>query len=219
MDHIPSGYFFHPDADSLTFGYPRVDIYLTGQPVERYFDAHKAIFPVAGGNGLLEMSVTHPWLSIGPPGPVHICAGRFHLFEPDGDTHYGFSLGGDLAIQVGEQMTVCTLTSDAPIFNLQDNPDLPGVLLADEFEALLARRRAAWGDNDAGYADRLASLDPLDLFIACLNYLEQDLHSLPSSVRSRPRYQKISHALVAGRQAVETGQRRPGPALHLEELL
>jgi hypothetical protein len=219
MDHIPPGYYFHPDADNLTFGYPRVDIYLTGQPVERFFDTHEAVFPVAGGNGLIELSVTHPWLGIGPPGPQHACAGRFHMYELDGDTHYGFSLGGDLTIQASEQMTLCTLISEAPIFNLQDNPDSPGVLLADEFEALLARRRAAWGDNDAGYADRLNSLDPLVLFSACLSYLEQDLHSLPSSIRSRPRYQKINYALLAGRQAIEMGQRRPGPALRLEELL
>lgn len=219
MQHFPPGYTFYPDADAFAIGYPRVDICLSGEPVERYFDAHEACFPVAGGSGLTELHITHPWVNLGVSGPQRVCAGRFHLYEMDGDPHYGFTLGGTLEVHVEEHLTRCTLSSSAPIINLQDDPDSPGVLLANEFEALLAKRHAAWGLDDDGYARRLENLEPARLFAACLRYLEEDLHSLPVRVRGQPRYQTLGRALRAAEQALENSQRRTGPALRLEEIL
>jgi len=86
------------------------------------------------------------------------------------------------------------LTSSAPIFNLNDDPDSTGVVLVNEIEALLAKRQAAWGEDENAYTERLALVEPLILFIVILHTLDQEIESLPAAVRNHG-YQEVLHKI------------------------
>lgn len=219
MDSIPPGYYFHSPASNMGLGHPRVDIYITGQPTERFFDTARAVFPVAGGSGLRDLVITHPWEAWEGASRQRICAGRFHLYEPDGDPFIGFSMGGELEIHVQDDLTVCSLVSSAPIYNLQEDPDSPIRLLVDGFEAVLARREAAWGENEAGFAEKLMNVDPLALFVAVVAEQEQEIRLLPAQVRSSRRYQPVYQALKATIRALQENSQWPDAIPKLEDIL
>jgi hypothetical protein len=219
METAPPGYYFHPSASDLPFGHPQVDIYISGKPTERFFDTARAVFLIAGGSGLHDLVVTHPWEAWEGASSHRICAGKFRLYEPDGDLYAGFSMGGELDIHVRDDMTVCSLTSSAPIFNLQDDPESPCVLLINFFEALLAEREAAWGENEAGFADRLQRVDPMALFIAVVAAQEQEINLLPAAVRGSHCYQPVSRALKTAIHALQEDNLWPAEVPRLEDLL
>ncbi len=217
MERYP-GYQFYPSQYSPALGHPKVDIYLMSEPAGRFFDTFQAAFLVPDQGDVKELLIEHPWNEwMGNP-HVQILPGRFQLREKDGDLHYGFSLGGEIEIKNIEAATVCTVTSSAPIFNLSDDPDALGDVIANEVEGLLARREAAWGENVSGYARRLANAEPLSLFIAILHTLVQDFQNLPAAVRSHG-YQKILHQLNLAAKILEGAGKWPEKAPDIQDLL
>lgn len=212
------GYQFHPSLYSPALGHPRVDIYLTSEPVGRFFDTFQASFSVISDGNIKELCIEHPWEEwMGGQG-AKVVAGRFHLREKDADALYGFSLGGEITIQNLGDATLCTLTSSAPIFNLSDNPEALGVGIANEIEGLLAKREAAWGENSSGYSQKLAEADPLTLFIVVIYHLELEIQSLPAAVRSHG-YQEIFHQLKQARQILEQAGVWPEKIPDIQEIL
>jgi hypothetical protein len=191
------GYNYLPSADLPGLGYGALKIFISAQPLERFFDAHRAIFPIAGGGVIRKIVVNHPWISEGAPNPCHICAGRFYLYERDGDEHTGFSLGGELDISQDENWVVCRLISPAPIFDLSELPHTEETWLAEKFEGLLARRWASYGDDDNQFASRLESVDPFNLLIACLATLQKEFHEMPAASRSavQEQYHRVGHLI------------------------
>jgi hypothetical protein len=193
MDLLP-GYQFYPSIYSPALGSPKVDIYLTSEPSGRFFDAFQATFPVMDEGAVKELQVEHPWEEWMGSQKARVVAGRFQLREKDQDAHCGFSLGGEISIQNTGQATLCVLTSSAPIFNLSDDPDSTGALIVNEIEALLAKREAAWGENENTFTARLASVEPLTLFIIILHTLDLEIESLPASVRNHG-FQEVLHQI------------------------
>jgi hypothetical protein len=217
MDLFP-GYRFHPSLYSPALGHPRVDIYLTSEPVGRFFDTYQVSFPVSQAGDIKELKIEHPWEEWMGGHEAKVVAGRFHLREKDADAHVGFSLGGEISIQNLGEATLCTLISSAPIFNLSDDPDSLSVGITNEIEGLLARREAAWGENGSGYTQKLAEADPLSLFIVIIHTLEQEIQNLPAAVRSHG-YQSIVHRLKQARQTLEEAALWPEQIPDIQEIL
>ena len=193
MDILP-GYQFCPSIYSPVLGSTKVDIYLTSEPVGRFFDTYQATFLIVEDGAIKEIEVEHPWEEWMGSQKAKVVAGRFHMREKDQDAHIGYSLGGEISIQNTGEATHCMLTSSAPIFNLNDDPDSTGVVLVNEIEALLAKRQAAWGEDENAYTERLALVEPLTLFIVILHTLDQEIQSLPTAVRNHG-YQEVLHKI------------------------
>jgi hypothetical protein len=193
MDLLP-GYQFYPSLYSPALGSPKVDINLTREPAGRFFDTYQATFLTVDNGAIKELQIEDPWEEWKGGPKMKVVAGRFRLREKDGDTHYGFSLGGEITIQNIDEATRCTLTSSAPIFNLSDDPDSLGAKIVDEIEAILAKREAAWGEDESGFVQRLASAEPLTLFIVILHTLDQEIQNMPAAVRNHG-FQEIYHRL------------------------
>jgi hypothetical protein len=126
-----------------------------------------------------------------------VCAGRFRLYETDGDEHQGFSLGGELEISQDENWVSCRLTSNAPIYNLQEDPTYSNQWLVEEIEGILARRMASYGENEVVYLDRLQTVDPFDLFIAALEFVKQEIKVLSPAARDsyQVQYDHVKHII------------------------
>jgi hypothetical protein len=190
-----TGYYYYPSKYSPPLGHPQLDVYLTNEPSQRFFDAHKAIFLVAEADGFRELTITHPWEDWMGPEEERICAGRLQLLDSQEISHYGFSLGGSLHIENRAAYTLCTLTSSAPIFNLMEDDDHSAEdLLVNEIEALFAQRVATWGIDDTGYVRRMSEVEPSTLFISALVALEKQIQELPLEVKEHG-YQEVSHKI------------------------
>ena len=190
-----TGYYYYPSNYSPPLGHPRLDVHLLSEPAHRFFDAHKAIFPVAETDGFRELTITHPWEDWMGSEVERICAGRFQLIDINEVPHYGFSLGGNLEIHNLEAYTLCTLTSSAPIFNLMgDDNKSAEDLLVNEIEVLFAKRMANWATDETGFAKRMSEIDPLTLFFASLETLENEIQEMPLEVKEHG-YQGISHVI------------------------
>ncbi len=179
------GYYYHPSIYSPPLGHPQLDVYVSGQPADRFFDTKRARFHVAEGETIRLLSVSHPWLAWQGPDRFTVCAGRFYLYAHDGSVVEGFSLGGDLEIVPSGDVTTCHLTSPAPIFSLPADPDSPEVIVVSELEDLVAERHAQWGTDDAGFSRRLVQADPFLLTVTGLLALKHRFDQVPTAARTQ----------------------------------
>lgn len=214
-NHLQLGYFFHHSNYSPPLGYEALTVYLANSHPDRYFDTQAAIFPVDDGDRVRRLYLTHP--------PVlnrqsfQVVFGRFFVVAHNGDLVQGVSLGGALQIEVHDDHTACSLTSPAPIFALDSSAGQLS-LLECKVEAELARLRAEWTGSDVGFDRRLGSLDPLTLFAASLNLLNDYLSNHPQVIS--PDEVQAEHTAVrrAIRTLKEAGQ-WPKPVPTLRELM
>jgi hypothetical protein len=197
LEPVYPGFLFSPLSKLPDLGYGTVEIYIGSAPIERFFDTHQAIFPIVNDGSLSQLIIEHPLLGEGSHAQHHICAGRFRFYKKDGDEHQGFSLGGDLEIKQDDQWISCSLTSSAPIYNLQEDPSSLNHWLVDEIEGLLARRRADYGENDNVFLDRLQTTDPFVLFIATLAHVNKEIQALSPAARAsyQVQYDHLRHII------------------------
>jgi hypothetical protein len=191
------GYWFEPFDDPDTLGYRALDVHIYRIPTCRHFDPDRTSFPtVNAGGALTNATITHPW------------SGRDRLPTAVGDIIIrdrrqkrveAFTFGGEVTLHVFPDRTYCRFTSPAPFFARSAGAGRgdPGSVIVEEIEALLARRRAAWRGDDAGFSRRLAAIEPTVLYAATLKSL--DAHFTAVSVgRSRRHYRRIAHDLQNG---------------------
>lgn len=98
--------------------------------------------------------------------------GRIVLRDRVGKDLEFFTFGGTLSVLSEEEAEVVyTMQSEAPILPLttervaEEIPDQ----FAIEAEALISEARAKWGEDDSGFACRLAEQDALSIYIAVIN--------------------------------------------------
>lgn len=199
-DRVRYGYFMQPSRYDPPLGYSALDVYLARSDPDRYFDTAAALFPVNNGEKTTQVEIVHPFLQA--PQRYQSVLGRFYLLAHNGDMAVGMSLGGVLEIEVHDNVTLCHLTSPAPIFDIGESGGLVATL-ETEVEAELAKLRAEWKGSDAAFDCRLASLDPLNLFTACLNLLDDYLHNHPQAVSP----DQVLAERTAVHQAIRTLQR------------
>jgi hypothetical protein len=167
------GYVLYPSRYSPKLGHPQVDIVLTSEPSGRFFDARSALFPISEGGRIRHVQITHPPLTLER---ARLCAGRISLHDHDDDLFDLFSFGGLLEIVDQGAYTLCRATSPAPILTLGESSDTVEAIVVSELEAMLARERAAWGTDDAGFDERLAAADPYLFFVAGLAEVRDRLY-------------------------------------------
>lgn len=171
------GYIYHPDSDTISPGYPRLDVILRQMPSRQHFDPDSVRAPVftLHTHGLELLKISHPWY--GGDQKRRLCAGKVIISDYKDKLVEAFTFGGELVIQTSDQQTVCIFTSPAPILPFEHNPVdlLPGdiaTLLGSEAEVLMAQRRAHWLHRPAELENRLGNIEPMRLYCACIAALE-----------------------------------------------
>lgn len=178
------GYTFHPRLYSHAPGHPQLDIVLRAKPTERHFDPVRVRLTVAApGDGLELVTIWHHPES--SEEHHRVCAGFVAISDRRDKRVEAFTFGGDLHVTPQADLTLCVLTSPAPIIEILPQPLTHGpsvaTMLVDEVEALIARRRAAW-EREQGpdaFDKRLAATDPFVLYLACLQALNENYAHLP----------------------------------------
>lgn len=214
------GYLFHLSPDPRVPGHPALEVRVFDEPTERHFDPDHLTLPVAGGDGSLgTVVVTHPWHG---PASLRACAGRIVLRDRKRKTVEAVSFGSSVRLRVLAGHTHCLIQSPAPIMEVAPvgsaGYDRAVTWLATEAEAMLARRRAHWITDEAGYARRLAEVDPAELYRAMLAAIDRRLrHGRPASRTQQDR--AVLRLIERAREADAAA--RPGPTAPppLEELV
>jgi hypothetical protein len=164
--------------------------------------------------GIDRLVVTHPWRGLGRWQAV---AGRIILQDRREKIIEAFSFGGELRIKVAAGLTICTFRSPAPILPLNRLGE-PMVMIASEFEALMAIYRTAWQMDDAGFYTCLAEADPADLFFAGLLEVRARFSRLPVKARG-PGYWEAWNEVENTLSALERERGRARPVQTFQELL
>ncbi|MBN1318845.1 MAG: hypothetical protein JXA42_25415 [Anaerolineales bacterium] len=179
------GYKFYPRQYPNAPGYPRLDIVLRRTPTLQHYDPETLFVRVVSDNrGIERHIIHHPWQSQ----QVHfkVVAGRIIWQDRVHKTQEAFTFGAQLEIKSLEDKTICSLTSTAPIIPLGDELLSIPTLLALEVETLIAVRRAVWVHNHAGYIQRLAKVEPHDLYQASLKAILEKLESFDQDAVTEP---------------------------------
>jgi hypothetical protein len=207
------GLTFHPSPYDPPLGYAGFDVALGDAPSARYFDARRLSFPIEVDGVLKRGLVEHPW---GQSPELRFAAGRIRLDAHDDDHMELFGFGGVATITTTGGVTLCQVTSSAPLLPLTDDPNDPLALLESELEVMIAQDRARWGADEYSHLDRLGHVAPLTLFAASFTALERRLRGLAAvedDVRQALR-------LVRGiREIVQRAGAWPDNAPDWEELL
>jgi hypothetical protein len=168
MKDLPKiGYLYHyPSVDHPTDKF-RLDVYVSSIPTEKHFDVLHAIFNVESEYGGFErLKVTHPWEF---QSPYQVCPGKVILEDRKDKKEEAFCFGGQLTINVKENLTECVITSPAPIIEINETRPMQA-LFVRESEMLLAENRAAIMDRN-DFEKHMCAVDPLSLYLACLSEL------------------------------------------------
>ncbi len=218
MSAPPIGYALSPHPRFPGLGYEALTVYVYDQPTGEHFDPRKVFCTVAeehrGGRELRHLHIEHPWSG----GRAYtFSAGRIILEDHKGKRVEVFAWGGGCHLESREAFTRCVFHSPVPML-LFDPSDETEDTLISEFEALLARRRAAWEPEAEAFERRLASLEPERLFAAAIRQLSQHLKTYPAAGRT-PAYWRmrswVEEALLHLREHGWSGGRVPP----LEEIL
>jgi hypothetical protein len=177
------GYYLLPKSHPDSPGYTGLLVAIRKQPTEKHFD------PQTMRLRLRDKHNEATWTTLGLHSPVelpikgslHACPGEVILRDRTDKRANFFTFGGSLETASVPGETVYSLRSPALILQLTDDSESIPDQLASETEALTSELQARWGSDEAGFARRLAQVDPLQFYLATLRSLlaryEQD-HSL-----------------------------------------
>ena len=190
------GYIMAPARRRSEPGTGKLEVFLEETPSGEHFDPESVLISVRDEQGgITHLSIEHPWAG---EKELKICAGPFDLVDRKGKHVEGFTYGGTLHIEVGENATKLSLDSPAPIL---DRPfHALANLLAEESEILLAQRQAIM-HNEEVFEQRLAVVEPLALYRACLEALQERLRHLPQD--GDELMLKFKHMVKEERQVVD----------------
>ena len=177
---IPSdilGYSLHGKPYPHAPGCSQLDVALRAEPTGHHFDPERVHLLIATPAGDVQsVTITHQGRG---PETMRVCAGRVALEDRLEKRVQFLTLGGSLAMTFEEGLSLCRLTSPAPIIALSLVRGAPE-LLSEEIEQVLAHRRARWEVRRREYDRRLAAADPEALYKACLVELQRKFRATPS---------------------------------------
>ena len=171
-DEPDLGYIFFPATHDNALGHPRFDVVMQAQPTERHFDPLSVALVVKSRTGSNNLSIHHPWSN---ECKHKVMAGRIIVRDRRRKEVEAFTFGADLQIISDKTQTVSVFTSPAPILHLI-SPQSVATDFADEVEGFLARHKAHLGRE---YEAHLAGIDPMLLYIACLDAVQEKFTQLP----------------------------------------
>lgn len=218
QENVDAGYIFYPREYPHAPGHPRLDVFLRAEPTLRHFDPQTVRLRVqtraaVGAGAPEDLVVHHPWMAYES---YNVYPGRIRLRDRFGKREEAFTFGGAMAIDTSEKVTVCSITSDAPILELFGGRRLAD-LLASEVEILLAEQRARADVDRSTFESRLDGMSPMELYAGCLESLRRRFRA--SHHKELPHVQGL---LAFVRDEIEALQGRgqwPANAASLEERL
>jgi hypothetical protein len=161
------GYFLLPQAHPHSPGYTGLRIAIRARPTRLHFDPETIRLRLRDKYG----SANWTALELGSPDQKakHVCPGQVILRDRlDKRVHF-FTFGSSLEVACAPDVIVYSLHSPAPILELTEPKESIPDQLASETEAMMGELQARWGSNDAGFARRLAQVDPLRFYLASLH--------------------------------------------------
>jgi hypothetical protein len=210
------GYGLEPSKYSPGLGYSRFKAVISGWPTGRFFDAKKLRIPTFDGRFYHNTQISRHELR--PKETFQVCLGELVLESYQGESLRVFSFGGLLVATIERDDLICELTSNAPIFKLQDDPAKVGNVVVEEVMDLLAEKQVGLaGHADELYA-RLAKFDPYQVFLSCLVSLQKRVDDVPLHLR-HDRYQKVASSVKHAAQIVRDTDGWDGHSSGLEDLI
>jgi len=216
IELISVGYGFEPSRYSPGLGYSRLRVFISSRPAQRVFDVKTLHIPTFDGRFFHQTQVTSHELE--PTEAFQVCLGQFSLESYRGEHLQGFSFGGVLNATLDKGELHCELTSNAPIFKLQDTPGALSSVIADEIKDFLAEKQATMSGHEDELYFRLSKYEPYALFLSCLVSLQKRIDSIPMHLRQE-RVQKLASNLKRAIKIVREADGWDGHAPNLDELL
>jgi len=210
------GYELMPSKYSPDLGFSGLRTIISGKPTQRYFDVKTLHLPTFDGRFFHQTQVTRHELA--PIESLQVCPGQISLETYRGEKLHAFTFGGVLRGAIKEKDMYYELTSNAPVFRLQDDFGSMSNLLADEAMDLLAEKQVKFPGHENELYSRLAKFDPYQIFLATLVSLQVRVDSVPANLR-RERYHKASSNIKHAIKIVRDTDGWDGKSPSLEDLL
>jgi hypothetical protein len=170
------GYVLHPARRHSEPGYARLEVWLSDHASGLHFDPLHIRLPVAGEEGGYNWAtIDHPYIGATR---LRICAGPVDVIGFGEKRLEAFTFGGELVIRPGEESTLASLSSAAPVL-VRVSSQAASIFLMEEAELLLALRRGVWDEQPGEFDQRLLAADPLELYHALLMAIVERMDSLP----------------------------------------
>ena len=161
------GYRLLPRAHPNSPGYTGLIVVLGRETAGRHFN------PVAVRLRLLNESDSCHWVVLRErssiKGKQHVCPGQLTLFDEDDAVRDFFTFGGSLELSKTDGEQVYSITSDAPILELNNPRESVPDQLAAEADALLAKIVVRCEPQRDDFDQRLAKVDPFQFYVATLH--------------------------------------------------
>ena len=214
------GYLFHHSPSH--FGDGQLDVYLREKPTLAHFDPEKVHVIVGAPRSVQTLDIHHPW-RLGSR--YQVCPGHIKISDRVQKRINVFTFGGQVQItavstsprQTVPDQTLCQFTSPAPFLELTDGNPVT-LMLADEIDILLAEQRARLNPRTtADFDSKLLPIDPLELYICCLNLLQNKFARIANIYDSTWQHFKRNLKLEIGRLQRENSW--PASTFTLTELI
>jgi hypothetical protein len=183
-------YCFRP-LPHHSLGYPGLAIAMRPSPTGEHFDPDTVRLRLRNRAGIAAWT-TLSWSSVSVASEA-VCLGRAILSDRSKGCIEFYTFGGSLELIRGPDEVVVALRSPAPILELDPAEETVADQLACETEALLGKAEVAWGQDEQGFNQRLAEMDPVQLYIAALCSI---LHQYSFCGSLRETYRECSEALL-----------------------
>ncbi len=189
------GYFFHTPAQANELGSPQLDVVLRPTPSGEHFDPVSFMCQTTAPTGLTKLRVTHPWEQ---EKSYRINAGEIIIEDARLAQVKAFTFGGSLQIDSDARRTLCRLASPAPLLEHSLHEHSLEERMIEEVYILFAQRRAAQDDDD--FESKLANVDPVLLYRACLKALADKFEHFPATDEAQGRFRQFLHNTTAAWQ-------------------
>lgn len=195
------GYYFWPKPIAHAAGHPRLDIHIRSTASGQHFDPTGVQLHIFTSSdrphfkAIEHLRVSHPW---DYQTNYQVAPGMLIISDRNHKKVEGFTFGGALRIHKSDESTTCIIESDAPIIEIGSAS--PAILyLVEEFEIMLAKRRAIWIKDEEAFEARLANISPSLLYAAGLEDLIHQVEHSHGAERSEMR--DLHKILVSEKQA------------------
>ncbi len=182
------GYYFHPPLETNAIGHLQLDVVIHPAPTGEHFDPESLLCPIATDSGVSRLHVTHPWTQ---ETAYRVSAGEIIIEDARHAQVKAFTFGGALRIDADSRRILCQVVSPAPLLeHARQTSSLPEQLI-EEVQILFAERRAA--REDEAFDRQFATVDPLQLYHACLVALDEKFAHFPATDDAHRRFKQFLH--------------------------
>jgi hypothetical protein len=185
------GCHLFPAVHHDSLGYSGLAIAIRPSPTGKHFDPETLRLRLCDRRGIAAWT-TLSWSSVNVASDC-VCLGRAILSDRSQECIEFYTFGGSLQWIRGPDEMVVLLRSPAPILELDPEEETIVDQLACETEALLSKAEVAWGQDERGFSQRLADMDPLSLYASALHSI---LYSYGCSTPLREAFHDCNETLL-----------------------